>query len=238
MKHFKSILVATFVIAINAMVSCKEKSNGKVVYSGALKTMMSGNLEATISLDTLSRKTNLYALGAMENLKGELQIFDGNPFNSSVGAAGVEIDSSYIKKASLLVYAHVDEWMSLAIPEDIETIIMLESFIYESAVASGISVEEPFPFLIEGTVRSLNWHIINWPKGDMVHTHQKHKESGINGTLNDENVSIVGFYSTKHKAIFTHHTTNMHMHFRTENLAGHIDGMELKKGMKLKLQKK
>ncbi|MBT8254329.1 MAG: hypothetical protein KJN68_10175, partial [Bacteroidia bacterium] len=56
----------------------------EVKYSGALKTIMSGNIQPVLSLDSLSNYKNLYALGAVENLKGEIQIFDGKPSNSFV----------------------------------------------------------------------------------------------------------------------------------------------------------
>jgi len=38
-------------------------------------------------------------------------------------------------------------------------------------------------------------------------------------------MKILGFYSKHHKAIFTHHTTNVHMHFLTNDkkISGHID---------------
>ena len=48
---------------------------------------------------------------------------------------------------------------------------------------------------------------------------------------------MLGFYSDSHHAIFTHHTTNMHMHVKTDNneIAGHVDALVLGEGMILKL---
>ena len=81
---------------------------------------------------------------------------------------------------------------------------------------------------------------INWKDGDTIHNHKKHKESGLNGTLANRRVQIIGFYSTKHKAVFTHHTTNMHMHFKTDDnaIAGHIDDLSFNQTVTLKLPKK
>jgi len=72
---------------------------------------------------------------------------------------------------------------------------------------------------------------------DKIHTRRKHIKSGINGSLENSNVTISVFYSSKHKAIFTHHTTNMLMPFKTEgnNIAGHIGELAPGKGMLLKL---
>jgi alpha-acetolactate decarboxylase len=136
------------------------------------------------------------------------------------------------------VYAEVEEWETFQI-ENITTKSDLEEKIFEIAKSQGINTEKPFPFLLEGNVAALDWHVINWKKGDTIHNHKKHKESGLNGTLRNTDVEIVGFYSTKHKAIFTHHTTNIHVHFKTNDnsVAGHIDDIQLENQLILKLSK-
>ena len=217
--------------------SCTDEStNVKVRYSGALRNIMSGNIEATISLDTLSRNKHFYALGAIADLKGEIQIFDSQPYNSFVIDSSMSIADSYAIKAALLVYAEVETWNGFNI-ENVTTKIDLEKRIFETAKSNGINVEEPFPFLLEGKVASLDWHVINWKEGDAGHNHKRHKESGLSGSIQQVDVEIIGFYSTKHKAVFTHHTTNMHMHFKTldNKIAGHVDDIILDKKMTLKL---
>mgnify|MGYP000489420185 CR=1 FL=1 len=228
-------------IALTLLISSCQKNTNKpseVKYSGALRTIMSGNIESVISLDTFSSSKNLYALGAVDNLKGEIQIFDSKPINSFVVDSSLQFRDTYNLKASLLVYAEVEEWVSFPI-KNIETKKDLEELIYELASSNGINTEKPFPFLLEGTIASLDWHVINWKDGDKVHNHKKHKESGLNGTLKDSEVQIIGFYSNKHKAVFTHHTTNMHMHFKTDDnaFAGHIDDLLFNNTITLKLPK-
>ncbi len=229
-------------ISFLLLASCKEvqhPSYQKVAHSGALRTIMSGDLSATASLDTLAAKDHLYALGAVAQLEGEIQIFDGTPFISSVNENEVAIDPEFSKKAALLVYAVVPSWKETKIPTTISTQEALEAFIIETAASLKIDTNVPFPFLIEGNASSLSWHIIDWPEGDTEHTHQKHKESGLNGFLADTEVSVLGFYSDKHKGVFTHHSTNLHMHFKTKDclLAGHLDGFTPGSKMFLKLPK-
>jgi len=210
----------------------------QVNYAGALKNfMLNGDISAKISLQNLEGKKGLYALGAFENLKGEIQIFNAIPYNSFVSGGKLAFDTSFKKKASLLVYAQVQSWQELPIPESISSYNQLENYIAEIAIKRGITIKEPFPFLITGNAKLITWHVINWDKNDRIHTHRKHIESGLNGNLENINVTILGFYSGKHKAIFTHHTTNMHMHFKTEdkNIAGHIDKFIPGKSMFLKL---
>jgi acetolactate decarboxylase len=240
MKNATYITVLAFLVI--AFASCRDKDNKvsptEVKHSGALRTMMSGNIQSVISLDTLSEKKHLYALGAVDHLKGEIQIFDSKPSNSFVIDSSLRIEDSYSLKASLLVYAEVAAWDSFQI-ENSKTKSDLEEQIFELARNSGIDTEKPFPFLIEGTIASVDWHVINWKEGDTIHTHKKHKESGLSGTLQNREVQIIGFYSTKHKAVFTHHTTNMHMHFKTDDdiIAGHIDDLLLNQTVTLKLSK-
>nr|WP_298993936.1 acetolactate decarboxylase [uncultured Polaribacter sp.] len=240
MKRLTYIIVLVFFTI--AFLSCRDKESQTlstvVKHSGALRTIMSGNIQPVISLDTLSKMKNLYALGAVDNLKGEIQIFDSQPSNSFVVDSSLQIKDSYNLKASLLVYAEIKAWESFEI-KNCTTKSDLEEQIFKIAIEYNIDTNKPFPFLLEGNVKSLDWHVINWKDGDTIHNHKKHKESGLNGTLQNKDVEIIGFYSTKHKAIFTHHTTNMHMHFKTEDdaIAGHIDDLLLNNSITLKLPK-
>ncbi len=229
---FKSIYKIVFVFVTILIASCeskvKEDHKIEVKHAGALKTIMSGDIQSAISLDSLSNKKNLYALGAMEKLKGEIQIFNSKPSNSRVIDSSLQVNNSYNLNASLLVYAEVEAWNEFRI-ENIGSKENLEMIIFETARAQGINIEKPFPFLLKGVPEYLDWHVIDWVDGDTLHTHKKHKESGLNDRITKEDIEIVGFYSTKHKAVFTHHSTNIHMHFKTtdNSVAAHIDDLEL-----------
>ncbi len=231
-------IILLVMMATSCQYKGKKVSLFEVKHSGALRTIMSGNIQAVISLDSLSNKKNLYALGAVDNLKGEIQIFNSKPSNSFVIDGSLKIKDSYNLKAALLVYAEVEAWDSFQI-EKSKTKSELEEKIFKMAKSNGINLEKPFPFLLEGNVASLDWHVINWNEGDTIHNHKKHKASGLNGTLRNTDVEILGFYSTKHKAVFTHHTTNMHMHFKTDDTAttGHVDDLLLNETITLKLPK-
>jgi acetolactate decarboxylase len=212
----------------------------KVEYHGALRNIMhEGDISAKADLFDLRDNNHLYALGAIENLKGEIQIFDSKPYNSSVIDGKLLFDSSFLKKATLLVYASVDAWTEIGIPDDVKTYEALEKFLERKARENGINIDEPFPFLLQGTVRSCDWHVIDWEEGDMEHNHEKHKSSGLNGEINDRQVEMLGFYSNYHHAVFTHHSTNMHIHLKTADnkIAGHVDDLILGNEMLLKLPK-
>ena len=235
----KYFLLLLFIISI---ISCKkenkESKNFKVEYNGALKNMMrKGDISSKVELKDFENIEHFYALGATENLKGEIQIFDSEPFISNVVDSTLAFDNSFNKKATLLVYASVDKWNSFKIPENIVTYKELEIYISQMAKDNQIKVDKPFPFLLEGKPKYIDWHVINWKNGDTEHSHEKHINSGLNGRLNNKQVEMLGFYSDSHHAIFTHHTTNMHIHLKTvdNKIAGHVDDLNLEEGMILKL---
>jgi len=235
----KYILIVLFTLTL---ISCQtpkeEKQHFKVEYKGALKNMMhGGDLTSKANLSDFKAIKNLYALGAIENLKGEIQVFDSNLYMTTVEDNKLIVDTTFSKKACLLVYASVKNWKSINIPANVISYEQFENFVEKMASKNGIDTEEPFPFLLEGTIQKLDWHVINWKDGDTIHSHKKHKSSGLHGTLENKEVEMLGFYSTKHKAIFTHHTRNSHIHVKMlkNEIAGHVDDLVLNEGMILKI---
>lgn len=199
--------------------------------------MHKGDLSAQADLMDFKDTKHLYALGAVESLKGEILFLDSKPFISSVQDQKLNISNSFEHKATLLVYASVDQWTSTTLPDQVSTYADLEKHIEQTAKDNGINTDEPFPFLLNGRLRSFDWHVIDWKDGDTEHSHEKHITSGLHGTMTDQDVEVLGFYSNSHHAIFTHHTTNMHLHVKTtdNSISGHLDGLTLGPGMTLQL---
>jgi len=74
----------------------------KVLHYGALKNMMhKGDLSAKADLKDFKQAENFFALGAIENLKGEVQIFNSESFNTQVLDGSLSFDHSLNKKAAL-----------------------------------------------------------------------------------------------------------------------------------------
>lgn len=236
---FILILISSFLI-FSCSDAEKESNDYVVEYKGALKNFMHKNdLSAKADLRDYKDTEHFYALGALENLKGEILILDSKPFIGYANDNKVEISRTMDHNAGLLVYTIVTAWEAYEIPDTVVSYESLEEYIAQIAAANEIDITKPFPFLIEGKANSVDWHVINWKDGDTEHSHKKHKESGPHGTLNKVSVQILGFYSDSHHAIFTHHSTNMHLHFKTsdDQLSGHVDGITLGHGMILKLPK-
>ena len=240
MSKNKTITII-FTLLLTLLSSSYSQTNWKseVEYSGALKNaMQKGDISTKMDLSKLKNRENLYGIGALGNLKGEIQIFNSEPFNTFVdGEKNMVFDKSYKKSATLIVYTQVKKWKEIKIPNSIQTRNQFEQFLEKAAKENGLDTEKPFPFLINGVVKENDWHIIDWDEKEKKHSHKKHRESGLYGTMNDSDLEMIGFFSKHHKAIFTHHTTYMHIHYKTKDgkNAGHSDGFVLGDNMILKL---
>lgn len=240
MNTFIPFLLLICLLSCLPACQAPDRSSGgiQVFYHGALKKMMKeGDISSKYNVAELADSSNIFGLGAFENLKGEIQIFNSLPLHSFVHAGSIGLDSSFNIEATLMVYARVPKWHSITFSEQHTSTKRLEKFIAEKAKRQGINIKKPFPFILECSPDILKWHIINWKEGDTEHSHEKHIASGLSGTLKMKKVEIIGFYSSAHKGIFTHHTSNSHMHFKShdETIAGHVDELIINGGGILKL---
>lgn len=197
----------------------------EVKIAGAMKNIMhKGDLSAHISLDTVLTQPHMYGLGPAEGIKGEIIIIDSKAYwcKTKNGKAITSIDNK--AKAAMLVYAQVPAWKAVTITDAITDYAALEKVVEKLAFQNGFLLDEPFPFMIKGTVSSASYHIIDWKEGT-THTFDNHKQFAQYGRFNKEPVMLLGFYSTKHHSIFTHHSTNMHVHIMDEKktAVGHIE---------------
>ncbi|MBC5991331.1 acetolactate decarboxylase [Pontibacter cellulosilyticus] len=199
-----------------------------VEVSGAMRNVMwKGELHGTIALDTIANKEHLYGLGPVENLAGELLIMDGKIFKSTVVSdATMKVDEVQQAKAPFFVYGNVPAWQEQALPDSIQSIKQLETYLDQVSKNS----QRPFAFRLKGEVENATIHVLNLPAGTQVSSPDEAHQGLQNYNLVNEQVEIVGFFSTEHKAVFTHHDTYLHMHLVTadETQMGHLDKVKLK----------
>lgn len=197
--------------------------------------MWKGQLYGNIHLDTLSDKTHLHGLGPLEYLAGEVLILDGKSYRSTViSDSTMKVEETFDIKAPFFGYANIAKWTEQTLPDSIQTIQQLEQYLDEVTVAS----TRPFMFKLSGAVDKATIHVVNLPEGSKVSSPAEAHEGQVNYQVNNEHADIVGFFSTEHKAIFTHHDTFLHMHLITADRQkmGHLDEALFQKGtMKLYL---
>lgn len=196
--------------------------------------MWKGKLGSSIELDTISDKKGLYGLGPLSYLSGELLINNGKSYMSKViSDSTMIVEKTFKVSAPFFVYGNVTEWNQIELPADIRTIKDLEKFIDKKTTKS----IRPFTFKLTGKVSSAIIHIQNLPKGTKVSSPDEAHEGQTNYNIKNEDVEIVGFFSTEHKGIFTHHDSFLHMHLITkdESKMGHLDELKIGK-MKIYFQ--
>ena len=131
-------------------------------------------------------------------------------------------------RSPFFVYANIDKWKEVLLPDSVKTISQLESFLDQ--VTKNHS--RPFAFRLTTIVDSCEIHIVNLPEGAKVHSPQDAHKNQRSYGLKNESVELVGFFSTEHQGIFTHHDTFVHIHLITPDRRemGHLDDLMMKKG--------
>lgn len=231
-------------IILSCYMTCKPVFNNEISNShypdlqlaGEMKNVMQkGQLGPSIYLDSLSGKTSLYGLGPEAYLKGEILIKDGRAFVSRVVSdTSMLVQESFDLKAPFFVYSNVYEWDELNLPEQVKNIAELEKFIDDCTKA----YKRPFAFKLAGRADKAKIHIQNLPDGSLVSSPEEAHQGQVDYNMKDEEVEIIGFFSTKHQGIFTHHDSFLHMHLinKDETKMGHLDELEIA-NMKLYLPK-
>jgi len=225
-------------VVLLALCSCAKPPNApstdnetatEVKVWGSLHEMMrEGRTESRVAIAPLLATPHMYAVGAIANMRGEVTIVDGTAWvalgerDSGRAAAGAADEG-----AALLVASYVADWSRVAITEDI-AFAQLDERIEALAKAAGIDVDTPFPFLVEGQLADVRWHVLKGPPAaNAAHDHTGNAVVGeramIDGTL-------VGFFSKHHQGSFTHMGQNIHAHLVNVSsaLAAHADQISIR----------
>lgn len=225
-----TILALAFLTLTNGISQAQQRiSTVKIV--GQMKNVMwKGQLHGSINLDTIANKTDLYGLGPIEYLSGEIVIIDSKSYKSTVVSdTTMKVEETYNIKAPFFSYANITKWTEKTLPDSIQTIQQLELYLNMTTK----SISRPFMFKLSGIVEQATIHVVNLPRGSKVSSPDEAHKGQQNYELKNEQSDIIGFFSTDHKSIFTHHDTFLHMHLITANRKemGHLDKVLFKNGV-------
>jgi acetolactate decarboxylase len=202
---------------------------------GAQRDVLRGDIgEHAAVLSSLSGLENLYALGPAEGLKGEVSVFDSEPSISRIINGKLQVYRGFNVKACFFVYAQVAAWRSVTIQSEIADDETLENYILNSASAFSINVAEPFPFLISATPVRATFHVLDKRDG-LPHNPELHEKAKVRFALERERAAIIGFYSNRHRGIFTPGNANVHMHIKSADgrVSGHLEKIHFDGGATL-----
>jgi acetolactate decarboxylase len=208
----------------------------RVEWFGSQGDFISGKAEEAVSLERFADLESLYAVGPLEQARGEVSIYDSIPLISQVQGGQVDVTIDFYRHAAFLVYAIVEDWRRVTVPEPIETEQQLENQLVAWAVTSGIDVDQPFAFLLNGLVAQATFHVL-CNRGRGRYNAELHEKSKVRFPIANESVEVVGFYSRHHRGIFTPRDSNFHMHVRTldNRFSGHLEMFNWEHGVMLYL---
>jgi acetolactate decarboxylase len=158
-----------------------------------------------------------------------LLILDGQSFVAKVQSdSSMVVEESFQVKAPFFVYANQTDWDTLTLPNTIRTLSQLETYLNETTQ----NVKRPFVFRLKGPIQQAAIHIQNLPAGTKVSSPAEAHQGQVNYSLSKQQVDMVGFYSTGHKGVFTHHDSNMHLHLISADRKqmGHLDSLVIDSG--------
>jgi acetolactate decarboxylase len=235
----KKKLTAVSIFILTILLGCRvneQQANGKNPAGnspkivGAMKNVMhKGELAGIIDLDTIVDKQHLYGLGPVEYLTGEIMLIDGQAYKSVVvNDTTMQVTETFSIKAPFFGYANIESWTEMEIPDSVSTISQLENFLDMATK----DYPRPFFFKLKATVDTASVHVVNLPKGIKVSTPEEAHQGQKNFDIFNKQVELLGFFSTEHKAIFTHHDTYVHIHLITDDkqTMGHLESLSIKKG--------
>jgi acetolactate decarboxylase len=194
----------------------------------------------------------VWAVGPTEGLRGELTVVDGTAFVASLAHGRVRVVQDRSAAAPFLVWAEVARWHTMALPGTIADQRQLEAHLGMLAAQHGLDPDGPFPFLLTGAARHVEWHVLGGPAPGPAHGagagHGARRGPGHGAghgagqvderrTLRRRAMTLVGFYSRRHEDVFTHAGEYSHIHFVSDDhaLSGHVDALEPGPGLTLHL---
>ncbi len=232
------LLLSEYTTGGNESISGNEPAwNGEVQVYGALRAMFhEGQTGTMVTLDSMLPNPDLYAVGALTGLSGEITIIGGKTYLSypeSADSTRTETSCRSTAGAALLVTAEVPVWHSITIENSI-SFEELDQAIAELAASAGMNLDQRFPFLLLGDFENLQWHVIDGSRLVAGGTsHQDHLAASTRVSLDRTPATLVGFYSAGDQGVFTHMGSRTHIHCLLEEppATGHVDHVNIPAGI-------
>lgn len=211
-------------------------------YGSMREVLREGKAQRRIAVAEAVARPHAYAVGALENLGGEITIADGEVWVARLEAGELRVSGPQVSRtdgAALLILTHVKTWKTALLPvaaADVE----LESALARLAREHGVDTARPFPFEIEGRLTALSMHVIN---GVCPLAGAPGTDGGAapwRYTLDaPAHGRIVGFFAPDSAGKITHHGTSIHAHALLDvngaRLTGHVEHVAVSPGAVVRL---
>jgi len=235
MRKLYLYCIATALCIVTAAANNTDIQN----YGHYKKMMHMKKTDGVVNLQKSIPSANTYAVGATHKGLGEITIIDSKVW-LDYGKDGLGNSVNTIptdEKAVILAVSQVKDWHLISIHNGLSK-KQLFKVILEKTKEYGLNKDAPFPFLLEGSFNKLKIHVINGqnPKskghGSKISFLNKVQEE-----RNNQQATVVGFYSASTQGVYTHPGESWHLHavIRDENIGAHVDDITTSKNVILKL---
>jgi len=194
-------------------------ADAQVVASGAMRrTMWEGRRAGIIAMDSLVRPGQ-YGMGPLDHLRGEITLINGHCHVARFVGDSLVVTEDSTAKAPFFVHGRVNGWMDVPLPVPVKEDKALE------AVVGALDRSEPFFFVLDGRFDSVEMHVWDLPSDSTFTGPEEGARFKRRMSLHDIDGQVVGVFSRKHRTVFTHHDSDVHLHFLSADgrVMGHVD---------------
>lgn len=219
---------------------CSSGWGGKVqIWGGVEEALHKGKIEGRVRVLEACDGDGCVALGAAAFLNGEIIAVDGEALIAVASKGGKSYDVRRAvaeDEATILAAAKVPAWSPTPIGSELDP-SDFETYVEEAAVAAGIDVDRPFPFLVRGPVSDLEAHIVGGRCPVRTPGQAGHEGAPFRAKVPSAEATLVGFFVPRSGHSITHHGSRTHVHVKTEiagePFVGHADHFEVAAGSTL-----
>ena len=218
------------------------------VFGNFERMIHSGDTQSVVKLREVLTVPGTYGLGALDDLRGEILLWDGKLLVSQGHSANGAIEPAVPSdEAVFFVEARVEAWDEVAIPNDM-TRVEFELFVLQTAPRRGLSTDQAFPFAVTGSFHRVLWHVVTGAtvaqkdqSGQAGRTHPQGHATYRVFDQADVTGLLLGFYSgVALEGIISHPGERFHLHYADAgfSVSGHVDDYRVNRGAVLLLPRR
>lgn len=191
------------------------------------RVMWQGKLDASLRLDSIvSKQKHFYGIGPLEGLQGELLVWNDTVYLAQHFPDSLSVSIANGRGAPFFVGTYCDTWDSLEWDSNIKGLKDLENYFlaqYDSSAR--------FAFRLMGSIDLAKIHVQDHADGAVIRSPEQAHAGQVHWELPEQEVRILGFFSTQDQGVFTHHDSFLHLHLITadKQWMGHLDSIQFKK---------
>ena len=234
-------------VPMNSQASTQATGN-KLIQFGAMREVIGMQKhQGRVKLDEVTSEPNLFAVGAMEGLQGEVTIVNGVVTATQVNHDG-KLDALTVtteSQATLLVGNRVTNWVTHEVEKPVAP-DEYDAYLTELASNQGVDVSQPFVFTATGNFVDVRLHVIHG--ACPVHAERNGVElppetRPFKGQFEKLPGTLVGVFARNAAGVLTHPGVSTHTHVvfaapDGQQRTGHVESIGLAAGTILRLPAK